>query len=231
MSARTFFRTLHLETEEPEKEEESIDDYMNRLMQRVQSSGAPESVNYTPSSPTPRHAAPTALTAPPTAATVEPPKQQADEMQPPGTIAPRTVAPETHTDLSAFRELANLSAHTAIGRHSRQMLVRTMYSKLAVVIVALTTAGALFWMWRSLNTTQMTLYSALLALLITIYWSVQYALLTGRLIIGKSGHIDVDWKAIPFIKKTASSDEDNTVAKDADGNVPAEDDDGLDLSS
>jgi hypothetical protein len=105
-------------------------------------------------------------------------------------LLPRTAAPKKHIDLSALRELANLSAHSAISQHARRVLIRTIRSKLTVAAVALFSGGALWWMWNFCGAGKMTFYSALLALLVTIYWGVEYALLTGRLIIRKSGHID-----------------------------------------
>ena len=129
------------------------------------------------------------------------------------TLQPRAVAPEKRIDLSALRELANLSAHSAISRHARQVLIRTMHSKLAVALMALATGGALFWMWKELDAMQMTYYSALIALLVAIYWGMEYALLSGRLTISKSGHIDIDWNASPHGKGAAPPAEDAASEK------------------
>ena len=173
-------------------DEESINDYMNRLMQRVRStSGELAPASFTP----PRAEA--AQLSHETPAPVAEPSLPAAELRESAEMSPRTVAPENRIDLSALRELANLSAHSAISRHSRQVLIHTMYSKLAVAAVALVVGGVLLWMWKSPGALQMTFYSALVALLVAIYWGVEYALLTGRLIISKSGHIDIDWNASP----------------------------------
>ena len=57
-------------------------------------------------------------------------------------MSPRTVAPEKRIDLSALRELANLSAQSAISRYSRKVLISSMYAKLMVAGVALAAGGA-----------------------------------------------------------------------------------------
>ena len=59
-----------------------------------------------------------------------------------------------------------------------------------VAIVAIISGVALFWMWKELNTAEMTFYAGLMALLVACHWGVQYAMLTGRLIVNKAGHID-----------------------------------------
>ena len=115
--------------------------------------------------------------------------------------AGRTLAPyggpREAIDLSALRELANLSAHSAISQHTQRVLIRTMRSKLIVAVVALLASGGLWWMWSFFGAREMTYYSALVAILVAIYWGVEYALLTGRLIISKSGHIDWNLTSSP----------------------------------
>jgi hypothetical protein len=179
-------------------DEESIDQYMSRLMERVRATSG----GVAPSSPTMPTASPQVepreTSKADAAQEAESPMfsaaAPAEDANQPMEMTPRTVAPEKNVNLSALRELANLSAQSALGRHSRQVLVHTMYSKLLVAIVALAAGGALLWMWRSLGAMQTTFYAALVALLVAIYWGVEYALLTGRLIISKSGHIDIDWR-------------------------------------
>ncbi|MBU4271540.1 MAG: hypothetical protein KKA28_06730 [Planctomycetes bacterium] len=173
------------------KEEESIEEYMNRLMQRVQaSSGGSAAPFYTPPA-----SAPAAARRAPAAAVVETMEPSstapapAPQRREPAQVAPRAEAPEKHANLSAMRELANLSAQNALNRYSRRILVNAMYSKLLVVAVALAAAAGLLWMWKTTTGWQTTFYSALVALIVAVYWGVQYALLSGRLMINKSGHI------------------------------------------
>ena len=69
-------------------------------------------------------------------------------------------------------------------------MINSMYSKLLVAIVALAASGTLMWLWKVKSGLQMTFYAALIALLVAIYWGLKYALLSGRLMINKSGHIE-----------------------------------------
>jgi len=181
-----------------EGEEESIDDYMARLIQRTRSAND--------RSKSPAHASPNSRQASTKPATTVQKSDLTDTPQPsvsipaaqrrePTPIPPRAAAPENRVDLSALRELANLSARSAISRHSRHILVGTMYSKLLVAAVALFAGAGLLWMWSAFGARQMTFYAALVALLVAIYWGVEYALLTGRFVISKSGHID--WNPLP----------------------------------
>lgn len=136
-------------------------------------------------------------------------------------MSPRTVAPESHLDLTALRELANLSAKSAISRHSRKVLIRTIYSKAAVALVGLAAAGWLFWMWSGTEAMQITFYSALVAVLVAIYWGVQYAILTGRLIISNSGHIDIGHGGSPLKKpEPPQSDDAADEATDVENTKP-----------
>jgi len=112
-------------------------------------------------------------------------------------MSPRAVAPERNIDFSALRQLANLAAQNSISQYARKVLVRTMYSKLVVAAVALVAGGELLWMWKSANAARLTLFSALVALSVALYWGVEYALATGRLIVSRSGHIDINWNTSP----------------------------------
>ena len=164
-------------------DEESVDAYMARLMQRIRSA-EDESESRSPAASQAKPENP-AVGSP-----VAAPQPQVTPQCELSELPPRAVPPEKRIDLSALRELANLSADAAINQHSRQVLIRTMASKLLVALVALLAGGGLLWMWRLAGAEQLTFYSGLLALLIAIYWGVEYALLTGRLIISKSGSID-----------------------------------------
>ncbi len=92
------------------------------------------------------------------------------------------------------------------------MLVDTMYSKLAMAGVALGSSIALFWFWTTSRGLELTFYTALVAVLVALYWGVEYALLTGKLIISK-GHIDIDWNAFHKGNKAESA---NTEAVEPD---------------
>jgi hypothetical protein len=182
-----------------EAEEQSIEDYMSQLMHRVGGSNGTKSEGWTYARPS--RSEPDAPAGKPTA---EPTKPQVNALPSNEPITPRTVAPENRGDLSAFRELANLSAKNALGRYSRKMLIKTMNSKLLVAVTSLTAGIALLWLWYSHGAVSALFFMGLLALLIAIYWGVEYALITGRLIISKSGHIDVEWNKTTHDKDQAS---------------------------
>jgi hypothetical protein len=97
-------------------------------------------------------------------------------------LTPRAVAPEKSIDLSAMRELANLSANAAIARHARGRLVRASGGKLFVAVVGAICSGALYWQAVHLGTGPLTVYSSAISLIVALYWSVQYLILTGRII-------------------------------------------------
>jgi hypothetical protein len=94
----------------------------------------------------------------------------------------RTVAPERAIDLSAMRELANLSANAAIERHTRGRLIRASGGKLLVALLGATCSGVLYWQSVLLGTGSLAVYSSAVSLIVALYWSVQYMILTGRII-------------------------------------------------
>ncbi|MBN1394454.1 MAG: hypothetical protein JW959_05485 [Pirellulales bacterium] len=192
-----------------EREEESIDDYMSRLMERVRgAAGGSPITAFTPPPPAPATDASVKPIEPAQAAA--PAAQRREPVQ----VAPRAKAPEKHLNLSAMRELANLSAQTALSRYARRVLISSMYSKLLIALVALAVAFCQFWMWKTMTGLQITFYSALIALLVAIYWGLQYALLSGRLAINKSGHIE--WHSPPGNSKVDK----RTDQKNADDATP-----------
>lgn len=196
------------------EKEESIEEYMSRLMHRTQASSG---VSAAPSRAPPASAPVAASRIPAVAGVVKPmePSSTAPAPAPrrrePAQVAPRAVAPEKHVNLSAMRELANLAAHSAINRYSRRILINAVYSKLLVASVALASAVSLLWMWKTTTGLQTTFYLALVALSVAIYWGVQYALLSGRLRINESGH--VQWRSSAGYGNGASKAAENNAEK------------------
>ena len=178
-----------------EGKEESIDDYMSRLMQRVRpGTGESQDRPRAKQRHEPTRAArqtspdPTAVEpSQPAVATAQPP----DEPEP---VEARPRTPPKHIELSAFRELANMSARHAIQQHSRRTLVRAMHGKLTVTFVAFVASIGLFWLWRQFGACKLTFCSSLLATVVAIFWGLEYAILTGRVIVGRSGHIRIGRK-------------------------------------
>ncbi len=166
-------------------EEESVDQYMARLMQRVRSSGdRTESAATTPAEP-----APSQRQAPPVADSVAALKPQPAPQPKPVELAPRAPPGEKNRSLGIAGSGERFRPR-AIGQYARKLLIRSIGSKLLVAVVALVASGGLLSMWQLTDYRPITLFSAGVALLVAIYWGVQYALLTGRLIISKAGCID-----------------------------------------
>ncbi len=177
---------------ENESHEESIDEYMRRLMQQVRGSSdgsEPRAVDSSKSAASSGAASieETERKKPSTASAARQTRRQAPEGLP-----PRVAPPEKRGNLSAMRELANLSAQTALSRHTRRVLTGAMYSKLLVALVALAAAAVLMWIWKTTGW-RLTYYSSLVALLTAIYWGLEYAIVSGRLAINKTGGIV--WKS------------------------------------
>jgi hypothetical protein len=199
-----------------EGEEESIDEYMGKLMQRIRvSAGEPAAPARAAVHAEPPRAVPIApVNEPPCPPSTVP--TAAVPTSEPVAVPPRAAAPEKRADLSVLRELANLSAHSALSRYARRVLVHSIYSKLMVAGVALVAGVGLLWLWRC-GARPMTLYSGLLALLIAVWWGVEYALLTGRLIISKSGRIDIVWGGSARATKQGGASAKEHVDDDARG--------------
>ena len=183
-----------------EKEEESIDDYMSRLMERIHATtDAPEQGDQPQVSRPPRPAEPASQADSEADSEVSQPdeptpsRRAIPRRRKPVDLSPRAVAPEKLGGLSAMRELANMSAHTAIDRHARRQMVSAKRSNLLVAIAGLVVGGALLWMWWAMKTGDLTFYSAMVSSLVALFWGVRYAVLTGRLIVSKSGRLD--WKS------------------------------------
>jgi hypothetical protein len=194
-------------------EEESVDQYMARLMQRIRSAED----DFESKSPGVSQTEPSrgSREGPVAGRPVAPPKAQLTPQSEPVAISRRAAAPEKKIDLSALRELANFSAQAAINVHSRRVLIRTMGSKLLVAIVALLASTALLSMWKLAGAREIAFYSGLLALLIAIYWGVQYALLTGRLIISKSGAIDLNPSRFGMSSSPSAEDGKKAISENA----------------
>jgi hypothetical protein len=148
-------------------DEDSIDDYMARLMERLGAKGAA----------TQQPAAPEAPRRPSTAPQrepeyAEPAPEPARMLRDPSEMTPRAVAPESSSDLLAMRELAILNARAAIDLHERQTLMQRFFSKAFTSFVAAVATVLLIWFY--LQGHQMALPLALLALAASVTWGWQY---------------------------------------------------------
>ncbi len=207
-----------------EHEDESIDAYMNRLMERVRSAKSGDAYSaYVPQLSEPAVRADTSL------ASVSSPMPAEGDQTAEETLetapSPRRPAPENRTDLSALRELANLSAESALRRHSRRVLIHTMWSKLLVTAVALAAGAGLLWMWRELAAWEAAFYAALVAILVAVCWGVKYLILIRRFLKGHWMHIsmtgprkstaDTNANAAPVANSDSMAGEPEPASRDA----------------
>jgi hypothetical protein len=130
-------------------------------------------------------------------------------------LSPRAVAPERSVDLSAMRDLANLSAQAAIDRHARKVLFTKSAGKLMVAVVSLLAGAALLWIWWAKSPGALPLYVGVASLAIAILFGGQYLLLGARLLFTKrsrpdrsqrSGNAEVQKKENYGIASQAPSD-------------------------
>jgi hypothetical protein len=155
-------------------EEESIESYMARLMQRVRAPGA-ANASSPPPPPVKQSLAtqsPAAQT-PPAADRASPAEAEVATETPaaqePIELAPRRAAPELGASLSAMRDLANSAARSAIDQHVRKHTGRQAASRLTGAIVTLCCSIALgFFAWH-----QNLIYAAAGSVIgggLAIYW-------------------------------------------------------------
>ncbi len=106
-------------------------------------------------------------------------------------LVPRAPAAEKNVDLEALRELANLSAQTAIDRHARRELISQSTRELTLALVSATVCAVLATIWWFFNASDLLLYPTVAFVAAAMLWSFQYAVLTGRMLVrrvaGSSG--------------------------------------------
>ena len=178
-----------------EDQEESIDDYMTRLFDRVRETtgraretaalrGSLETAADRQPTP-PSDSEPTG----PTFGRCPPPGPPAAAITPRKLPerAPRAVAPEKSVDLAAMRELANSSAQAAISHHARRKLIGRVAGKLLVALAALATGVILVGIWWLGSANILTLCAAGASLLVGLGWGVECILLRRRAAVSGSG--------------------------------------------
>jgi len=180
-----------------EEGEESIDEYMNRLLQRVHAAAGSQGQEKQPSEPsepllsdnrTPATVeVPAAAIEPSATQVARPPAQRPSQppRQEPGEMSPRAVAPEKSADLSAMRDLANVSAHSALDQHNWRQKVLTRRTNMLMSIMAMGIAGALLAMWWGLGANDITLYAAMVSFVVALYWGFQYLELAVRMMFSR----------------------------------------------
>ena len=161
--------------EEPahaERDDDSIENYMARLMDRVRTAGGGSSEAHPASQrrdlEDSRNVPPRPEVPPPAAESPEPP-------QPRVRVAP----PESAANLSAMRELANMNARQALDSHQKRRMSSLMYGKLLLAVVSMVVSFTMIAM--AVAGRPLYFFGAMLAATMTGVWSWQYLKLARQL--------------------------------------------------
>ena len=179
--------------------DESVDQYMTRLLERVRGATGDQPSDDPPESPpcetgsvesaestaTTEMAGTSGESSDPLSSKEEGEIGEPGEQEP-VEIPPRTAAPERQENLWAMRELANASAQTAIHRHMRSRILRAGYVKLAAMSLGLLGGTASIWIWANDAHSPLALAAAVVGFAVAAFFGVWYALLVGQLIFGPS---------------------------------------------
>lgn len=156
--------------------EESIEDYMARLLHRVRSmaGGAAESSGPKPSERYNNRGVSRdddgADTGDSTPRDGPEPVCQREPVE----LSPRAVAPEKFADLTAMREVANVSALSAIDRHARRVRRRVLARRVALVLLSFAAAAGLGWTWwQQAGPGAARFAAAMVCVVVAIYWGLQ----------------------------------------------------------
>lgn len=161
---------------EPDDLEQSVDQYMTSLIQRLHNSRGPEAPS--PPSGSPTQPIPAKKAADPTARPTAAPNRSpasggAGESGPPRPVRP----PESASDLSALRQLANEHARQVIQTHAIQQDHRGAAAKLLVGGLAIAVSFALLRIWKLDH--PLALAAAATSIMVAVRWSWQFLMLTG----------------------------------------------------
>jgi hypothetical protein len=169
-------------TLEPSDDEESIEQYMAKLMQRVRGEGprvaasqapvpsaaAPSTVHDEPPPPT----VVTGQAQPLTPATSPPlPEARPEFLTSLGTVRRQPITAENSANLEALRALANETARKAISTHALQKHRRDAVTK--VIVAALAGMTSIFVMLEAPGWLDLQFITACVSLLVAAYWAGQ----------------------------------------------------------
>jgi hypothetical protein len=157
-----------------EAEEESIDDYMTRLLKRVQNIGQrqrPAAANASPPTAAQASASPKDAGDGATA----PPSEGSAVQEVLAKLSRRAAAPELSSDIAAMRELANLSARAAIDKYAYRNWGRAAIGKFTIALLAAAAGvGAVHF---AAAPDSMLMYAGLLSFVISLFWLLQAGIL------------------------------------------------------
>jgi len=111
------------------------------------------------------------------------PEPQAKPAKPvePMELAPRAVAPARQIDLEAMRQLANLSADTALHKHESKQLSGSTRTKLLVTSVSVVVGVSMLVIHQLPGAPPVTIYGATASFAVAALWGVNYLSLLSRL--------------------------------------------------
>ena len=205
----------------------SIDEYMAQLLQRMRSprSQPAASVSIATADPPRAPMGPGVSDAPETESPGASAAQPAPGRRTPTQMSPMAVAPEKHGGLAAMRELANMSAQTALHKHARGQTKKSARGKLLVAAAGALAGGLLLVLCFHWEAGPLAFVAAMAGFAVGGIWGLHWAFLTGHLIVNKGR---VKWAAKP-VKKSEEPSSPDTVpehAMEAEAPVPADDANG-----
>ena len=164
--------------------QESIDRYMERLLERSRT--APANTAPTPKSPQPVQNETHEPSVPRWLAPVAPSATTTLDLEPAPQRKPLKPArtPERPCDLAAMRELANASAKAHLAQYARDERRSLLQTKVSVLVVSLVSAIFLLAISPRGSTPW---YGGIVALLVAGFWGIQIAVITGKLTIDAQG--------------------------------------------
>lgn len=201
----------HAEGSATHDEEESVEAYMARLMQRIRSTqtdidNEEENTKAPAAGDKEKSDSPNdSMVFPQPIATHQPSK-----ISDPSELSPRTQAPETQMGLGTLRDLANYSAQSALGTHARQKMIHAMYAKFIVSAFSGLAGLGMLFVWKMWCTGMVTFYAAMACFVVTVAWGIQYVMLTLRLLANAPGS-DIP-KLSPQSADEAGNDSDSADA-------------------
>jgi hypothetical protein len=189
--------------------EESVDDYMARLLQRMRgiadegaapAKGTTKSDRQPPARPQP----------PPDTATQKAVGDSSVVAKKLLKLEPRKVAPEKTGGLSAMRELANLSTRSAIATHHHRRGASRAWNNAIVGLVGL---GCGVWLLiQSPEADSPFFYGGLMGLVVSLYWFAKARLLASSVRSSKRHH-EQQFAAISREQQAATSSASNADEK------------------
>jgi hypothetical protein len=183
--------------EAAQEDEESVDEYMARLMARLKTMTDTE----VPDDRDVRSSEPSAMSRQAFLGANHPYRQNHEgeeesgeeatgESQPARpTVRRSRSALESVSSLAALRELATAAAASAITTHTRNRLRKMIRGKLFLSSVALALGVGLIVSWSAWGLQTRSLYIGAAGIFLSLLWVVQWAVLSGRLIRTRSGHL------------------------------------------